>query len=665
MKGVLYSGLSSLMPLLLALCCTSLTTASTRPPACSLPQNAFRFDCFSSRFPQPRRPLLPSQPKSPFLHPFQPSRSLTPLQRLRNSDRLTGRSQLSTNKNLQPIRQPVRPRRQQSNFRTTVPMRPVTNQTPTFRQTAVAFQSPTFRQGATMFRRPTTRKRPNSRLTPAPDRQPFTRPRPAFRQAPAPVPQSVTRRTPNFRPAPVPVRQPVTRRKPNFRPTPAPVRQSVTRPRPAFRQAPAPIRQPITRRTPNFRPTPAPVRQPVTQPRPAFRQAPAPVRQPVTRRTPNFRPTPAPVRQPITRRTPNFRPMPAPIRQPVTRGRPNVRPTPAPIRQPVTRGRPNVRPTPAPIRQPVTRGRPNLRSAPLLDDRPVARQPAMLQQRNAQRTNGAAIGHIRSELHGMLQQDVTRIADWVQLGFHTCIGGCDGCIDTTNHHNNGLGNSYRELRNLHSTHSSNITLADLIALAAVEAGNEGLRASGKEDADIPYRIGRQTCADPDAPRKQTLFPEGHDPNAIVVLMNEFSITRLEAVALLGAHSLGRCTGANSGFHGPWDNSPNKLDNAYYRSLLGTDWVTTVGPGGKVQWTADRNNPDSRMMLNADMATFKQFTVRGNSSEPSCTSMASCTVPSVDEPTVRRYSQDEKAFHEDFANVYVKMLEKSAEVLTFP
>ena len=38
----------------------------------------------------------------------------------------------------------------------------------------------------------------------------------------------------------------------------------------------------------------------------------------------------------------------------------------------------------------------------------------------------------------------------------------------------GLGPHYRTLRDLHSKHANDITLADLMALAAVEAAMEGM-----------------------------------------------------------------------------------------------------------------------------------------------------------------------------------------------
>jgi hypothetical protein len=48
--------------------------------------------------------------------------------------------------------------------------------------------------------------------------------------------------------------------------------------------------------------------------------------------------------------------------------------------------------------------------------------------------------------------------------------------------------------------------------------------------------------------------------------NSFGFTATEAVAILGAHTLGRANPANSGFQGPWVRRDNTLDNAYYADL---------------------------------------------------------------------------------------------------
>ena len=41
----------------------------------------------------------------------------------------------------------------------------------------------------------------------------------------------------------------------------------------------------------------------------------------------------------------------------------------------------------------------------------------------------------------------------------------------------GLVSSYRQVRDLHRRHAASISLADLVTLAATEAGNEGIKAA--------------------------------------------------------------------------------------------------------------------------------------------------------------------------------------------
>ena len=49
------------------------------------------------------------------------------------------------------------------------------------------------------------------------------------------------------------------------------------------------------------------------------------------------------------------------------------------------------------------------------------------------------------------------------------------------------------------------------------------------------------------------------------------------LVLLGAHSVGNCHKAHQGYEGPWDFTPTKLDNAYYKSLYFTTWVPVAAP----------------------------------------------------------------------------------------
>lgn len=53
------------------------------------------------------------------------------------------------------------------------------------------------------------------------------------------------------------------------------------------------------------------------------------------------------------------------------------------------------------------------------------------------------------------------------------------------------------------------------------------------DVDVPFQVGRSTCANPDVVNKVAEFPEGRNPNAIGLLEREFGLTRREAIAAIG------------------------------------------------------------------------------------------------------------------------------------
>lgn len=72
----------------------------------------------------------------------------------------------------------------------------------------------------------------------------------------------------------------------------------------------------------------------------------------------------------------------------------------------------------------------------------------------------------------------------------------------------------------------------------------------------------------------------------------------EIVALAGAHSVGICRVANSGFRGPWDTTSLGFDNKFYRDILDEDrWLYDGSQFNSV-------TGDGTMMLQADMRMAK-------------------------------------------------------------
>ena len=68
------------------------------------------------------------------------------------------------------------------------------------------------------------------------------------------------------------------------------------------------------------------------------------------------------------------------------------------------------------------------------------------------------------------------------LGFHDCIGGCNGCINFNNGDNKGLELAVDTLTKLYTENhvkKENVSLADFFALAATVAVTEAVRDSNK------------------------------------------------------------------------------------------------------------------------------------------------------------------------------------------
>lgn len=177
-----------------------------------------------------------------------------------------------------------------------------------------------------------------------------------------------------------------------------------------------------------------------------------------------------------------------------------------------------------------------------------------------------------------------------------------------------------------------ITYADLWTLAGVTA----IEAMG--GPEIPWYPGRTDYVD-----DSKLPPRGRLPDAaqgadhVRAIFYRMGFNDREIVALSGAHNLGRCHTANSGFEGKWVNNPTRFSNQYFRLLVSEEWKEkTLPDSGIVQFAAvDPITEEELMMLPTDMALVR---------DPEFLQW------------VKLYAEDKKVFFEDFKNVFFKLME---------
>ncbi|KAG0322308.1 heme peroxidase [Dissophora globulifera] len=192
--------------------------------------------------------------------------------------------------------------------------------------------------------------------------------------------------------------------------------------------------------------------------------------------------------------------------------------------------------------------------------------------------------------------------------------------------NAGLGIA-RERLNRTKDKFPEISYGDLWTLAGVCAIQE------MGGPTVKWRSGRVDGMEENAP------PEGRlpdatrsDPKHYHDVFKRMGFNDQEIVALMGAHSLGRCHKDRSKFDGPWTDSPTVVTNAFYTELLNRHWVERKWDGPKQY---EDKESKSLMMLPSDMAMLqdKEF-----------------------KKWIEIYAKDEQKFTEDFAKAIAKLFE---------
>lgn len=282
---------------------------------------------------------------------------------------------------------------------------------------------------------------------------------------------------------------------------------------------------------------------------------------------------------------------------------------------------------------------------------------------------------------------------FIRLGFHDCVGGCNGCINFNNPDNNGLQLAVSFLTNLYNTNgykSLGVSLADYFALAATVGVTIGLQVSNAlrnggapctpQSCPGPCPMpcfnltwGRQDVADCSTTEPPLPSPKMTGAQMYAYFNATFGFNKQQVVALMGAHGLGGAHRNFSGYAGKWTGpqSPG-FSEAFYMNFINktSTWaLRNADPKGPVpKWEyqgqlADKS--DAGFMLNTDMELFYDLTVDTESGKPTClvtptcgfkpdTCAGSCPVADTFNQAVS-YSTNCPLFMADFVDVFTSML----------
>ena len=149
---------------------------------------------------------------------------------------------------------------------------------------------------------------------------------------------------------------------------------------------------------------------------------------------------------------------------------------------------------------------------------------------------------------------------------------------------------------------------------------------------VPHKLGRVDFPDASkCPAHGRLPDAAQGAEHIREVFYRMGFNDREIVALLGAHTVGRCHVARSGYDGPWTHNSLQFDNHYYKNLLHLTWKEKKW-NGPLQYIDEET--ETLMMLPSDLALIK---------DP------------VFKQYVELYANDQDVFFKDFADAYAKLL----------
>jgi hypothetical protein len=282
------------------------------------------------------------------------------------------------------------------------------------------------------------------------------------------------------------------------------------------------------------------------------------------------------------------------------------------------------------------------------------------------------------------------IGPLVRLGFHDSVGGGrpnkkggpNGCIDFTFSGNNGLENAVSNLTLIYHSNGFDLLMskADFFVLAgnvAVRIAStvpEGLIPEGglpipEKPLLLPFRYGRQDDVSCDGVDGAFLpSPDLSYGQTASIFCTRVGMTPRQLVAIMGAHTLGRARGIESGFDGSWSGFSSSFSIAYYWQLIAVFWTNKDAQSDS--WVAvppSPGNPTDSPLINLKSSDVEliitpsdncpQFNLNNFTSPPlPPPSGSACPVNALNTEALKTFSGNQTQWYIEFAAAWKVLTE---------
>eukprot|EP01062_Namystynia_karyoxenos_P078096 TRINITY_DN7997_c0_g1_i1.p1 TRINITY_DN7997_c0_g1~~TRINITY_DN7997_c0_g1_i1.p1 ORF type:complete len:504 (+),score=110.22 TRINITY_DN7997_c0_g1_i1:74-1513(+) len=220
--------------------------------------------------------------------------------------------------------------------------------------------------------------------------------------------------------------------------------------------------------------------------------------------------------------------------------------------------------------------------------------------------------------------------------------------------NKGLDRAVKVLAVVKEVHYL-VPLADIWTLA----GSVAIEHLGGPTVVPLWHFGRIDCQSDlqVAPIGMVPDPRLAGEQGCLRILGEFlrmGFTIRQCVALMGAHTVGRCHPEYSGYSGQWTSNPARFDNEYYRNLMEHDWLLTqpTAPDRYPQYAACTAPAEGGFL------GFGKARIGGNDPLPGELRMLPSDLALLfNERTkaiVAEYAADEQQWRSDFADAWTKL-----------